>query len=81
MSLPRFDVHQHLWPEPFLAALERRTEPPCLRRSRDGLTLVLAGEPEAPFDPAPHDPARYAAGAQRLIRDGYLPPAKPISES
>jgi uncharacterized peroxidase-related enzyme len=30
---------------------------------------------------APHDPARYAAGAQRLIRDGYLPPAKPISES
>jgi len=58
MSLPRFDVHQHLWPEPFLAALERRTEPPCLRRSRDGLTLVLAGEPEAPFDPAPHDPAR-----------------------
>ena len=57
MSLPRFDVHQHLWPEPFLAALERRTEPPCLRRSRDGLTLVLAGEPEAPFDPAPHDPA------------------------
>ena len=57
MSLPRFDVHQHLWPEPFLAALERRTEPPCLRRSRAGLTLVLAGEPEAPFDPAPHDPA------------------------
>ena len=58
MPLPRYDVHQHLWPEPFLAALERRTEPPCLRRSRDGLTLVLAGEPEAPFDPAPHDPAR-----------------------
>ena len=58
MSLPRFDVHQHLWPEPFLAALERRTAPPCLRRSHDGLTLVLAGEPEAPFDPAPHDPER-----------------------
>jgi 6-methylsalicylate decarboxylase len=61
MSLPRFDVHQHLWPEPFLDALERRTDPPCLRRSRDGLTLVLAGEPEAPFDPAPHDPERRRA--------------------
>jgi hypothetical protein len=24
MLLPRVDVHQHLWPEPFLAALERR---------------------------------------------------------
>jgi hypothetical protein len=54
----RIDVHQHLWPEPFIAALERRTEPPCLRRSRDELTLVLAGEPEAPFEPAPHDPGR-----------------------
>jgi 6-methylsalicylate decarboxylase len=58
MSPPRIDVHQHLWTEPFLTALERRTDPPRLRRSRDRLTLVLAGEPEAPFDPAPHDPAR-----------------------
>ena len=24
---------------------------------------------------APEDPARYAAGAQRLIKEGYLPPA------
>ena len=58
MTSLRYDVHQHLWPEPFLAALERRTEPPFLRRTRDGLTLVLAGEPEAPFDPAPHDAGR-----------------------
>jgi len=64
MTALRYDVHQHLWPEPFLAALERRTEPPFLRRTRDGLTLVLAGEPEAPFDPAPHD-----AGLRREALD------------
>jgi 6-methylsalicylate decarboxylase len=78
MPLPRFDVHQHLWPEPFLAALERRTEPPCLRRSRAGLTLVLAGEPEAPFDPAPHDPDRRRGeirgdGADRALVSMSLP--------
>src|SRR5919197_5473288 len=58
MPLPRIDIHQHLWPEPFLDALARRSEPPFLRRTRGGPTLVLAGEPEAPFDPGPHDPAR-----------------------
>lgn len=31
------DIHQHLWPEQFRAALARRTEPPRL----DGATLVL----------------------------------------
>ena len=36
-------------------------------RTRDGLTLVLAGEPEAPFDPAPHDPR---AAARRSEADG-----------
>jgi hypothetical protein len=56
MPLPRYDLHQHLWPEPFLAALERRTDAPALRRERDGTTtLVLAGEPAAPFSAAPHD--------------------------
>ena len=28
---------------------------------------------------APEDPALYAAGAQRLITDGYLPPGEPPS--
>jgi predicted TIM-barrel fold metal-dependent hydrolase len=31
--MPRFDVHQHLWPEPLVVALERRSEPPRLRGS------------------------------------------------
>lgn len=26
---------------------------------------------------APGDPAQYAAGAQRLVTQGYLPPARP----
>jgi 6-methylsalicylate decarboxylase len=59
--LPRYDVHQHLWPEPFVAALLRRSDAPALRRSAAapaGLELVLAGEPAAPFDPGAHDPDR-----------------------
>jgi predicted TIM-barrel fold metal-dependent hydrolase len=35
-----FDVHQHLWPQLFLDALERRSEPPCLR---DGELVLEEG--------------------------------------
>jgi hypothetical protein len=35
------DVHQHLWPEPFLCALEARRDPPRLRGNR--LELALEG--------------------------------------
>jgi hypothetical protein len=55
------DIHQHLWPEPLLRALERRDEPPRLLRRRAGWVLRVAGEPEAPFDPGEHDPDRRAA--------------------
>jgi hypothetical protein len=61
MLLPRFDVHQHLWPEPFRAALERRSAPPFLRHAPEAPELVLAGEPTGAFDAAPHDPARRRA--------------------
>ena len=57
----RIDIHQHLWPEPLLRGLERRSDPPCLVRRRDGWVLRVQGEPEAPFDPADHDPDRRAA--------------------
>jgi hypothetical protein len=51
------DVHQHLWPEAFVAALSRRREPPCLRTGE----LVL-GEGAFPYDPATDDlGARLAA--------------------
>jgi predicted TIM-barrel fold metal-dependent hydrolase len=40
------DVHQHLWPEPFVAALSARTEPPRLA----GSNLHLEGEPVWPLN-------------------------------
>jgi 6-methylsalicylate decarboxylase len=55
------DIHQHLWPEPLLRALEQRHEPPMLVTSGRGWTLRLRGEPEAPVDLGDHDPDRRAA--------------------
>jgi hypothetical protein len=52
------DLHQHLWPEPFVAALRARRTPPRL----DGWTLHLPGERAYAVDPAQHDPERRAAG-------------------
>lgn len=49
-----YDVHQHLWPEPLVAALAARTAPPLIR----GHTLVL--DPEGEFE---LDPAAYGLGA------------------
>jgi len=40
------DVHQHLWPEPFVAALSARSKPP---RLSDG-NLYLDGEPVWPLN-------------------------------
>jgi hypothetical protein len=51
------DVHQHLWPEPFLAALRARRTAPRL----DGWTLHLPGERPYAIDPAHHDPDTRAA--------------------
>jgi len=56
---PALDVHQHLWPEPFLAVLRARREPPRL----DRWTLHLPGEPPIAVQPADHDPC---------IRAGWL---------
>jgi len=54
------DVHQHLWPEPFLAALRARRSPPRL----DGWELLLPGERPYAIDPADHDPALRAEQAR-----------------
>src|SRR4051812_4667177 len=59
------DVHQHLWPEPLLAALARRRAAPSLRRHEGGWALRAPGEPERPIDLAAHDPVRRAG----LLRD------------
>jgi hypothetical protein len=55
--MPRVDVHQHLWPEPFVEALRRRTSPPRV----EGTTLELV-EGTFPIDLAAQDwEARLAA--------------------
>jgi predicted TIM-barrel fold metal-dependent hydrolase len=55
-TAPRIDIHQHLWPEPFRAALGRRGEPPRLFPEDGGLRLEMAHEPACPVHPAAHDP-------------------------
>ncbi|UQX88750.1 amidohydrolase [Jatrophihabitans telluris] len=49
-SPARIDVHQHLWPLPFVEALRARTHVPYLR----GWTLYTAGEPPYEVDAGAH---------------------------
>jgi hypothetical protein len=58
---PRFDLHQHLWPERLIALLARRRTLPRLWRSGAEWRLRLRGEPDCAVDLAAHDPARRAA--------------------
>jgi hypothetical protein len=60
-SLASIDVHQHLWPEGFVAALSRRRVAPLVRREGRGFVVRVPGEPDSPFGPATHDPALRAA--------------------
>ncbi len=53
------DVHQHLWPPAFLAALRARRTAPRI----EDWALVLPGERPYAIDPADHDPAARAAQA------------------
>lgn len=48
------DLHQHLWPEPFIAALRAREAAPRL----EGWELHLPGERSYAVDPSDHDPLR-----------------------
>jgi hypothetical protein len=57
------DLHQHLWPEPFLDALRARRSEPRL----DGWELRLAGERPFAVDPVAHDPE---ARAEQAVADG-----------
>jgi hypothetical protein len=61
---PMIDLHQHLWPAPFLAALRARNRPPRLVE----WTLELPGDAPYAVDPAAHDVDRRAAAAtERLV--------------
>src|SRR4051794_26676745 len=57
------DLHQHLWPAPFLRALRARPRPPRL----DGWTLELEGEPPFRVDPAAHD---VGARTEQALAEG-----------
>ena len=59
-----YDVHQHLWPESFVAALAERTSPPLIRSH----TLVLEHEGEFELDPAVY--GTEACIADELIARG-----------
>jgi predicted TIM-barrel fold metal-dependent hydrolase len=52
----RVDLHQHLWPEPFVSALSARRTPPRIERRDGDLWLELAFEPGGPVSAACHDP-------------------------
>jgi predicted TIM-barrel fold metal-dependent hydrolase len=66
MPMPRFDLHQHLWPESLIGALASRRSAPCLRCDASGRwRLELSGEPVCDVELADHDPQRRAALAQR----------------
>lgn len=72
MSTPT-DLHQHAWPEPFLAALSARTDGPRTRVEADGSwRLLLPGEPdcvlgECEIDLHRREGALFAAGIDRAL--------------
>lgn len=63
----RTDVHQHLWTEPLVEALARRTASPRLRRSGDHWQLDLPAEESCLLPGVPEPPERRA---ELLRRDG-----------
>jgi hypothetical protein len=64
--MPRYDLHQHLWPEPLVAALARRRDAPRMRCDAAGRWRVEPrGEPGSPVDLRDHDPDRRARLAAR----------------
>jgi predicted TIM-barrel fold metal-dependent hydrolase len=62
------DVHQHIWTEPLVEALERRDALPFIRRERGLVMLHLAGERPCILDLAAETGGRRAA----LVREDGL---------
>jgi hypothetical protein len=56
----KIDVHQHLWTEPLLRALQDRWELPFVRREHGLTVLFLAGERPYVIDLSSEQPARRA---------------------
>jgi 6-methylsalicylate decarboxylase len=61
----KIDVHQHIWTEPLVAALARRSELPFVRREQGLKVLFLAGERPYVIDLSTELPASRAALVQQ----------------
>ena len=73
------DLHQHLWPEPLLAALARRDAPPRLVLRGREWTLELAGEAPSVVAPADHDPVARPLEAELAGLDVVgIAPSSPL---
>ncbi len=67
--MPAIDVHQHVWPETLLRALERRSSPPHARRRAGDWEITLAHEPAFTVAESVEDrsDAVVAAGLDRAL--------------
>jgi predicted TIM-barrel fold metal-dependent hydrolase len=75
----RVDVHQHLWPEPFVAALSRRTRPPRLRGAGPRPRLEMVHEPACSIGLADHDvEARMRALDALEVTCAVVSPSSPV---
>jgi hypothetical protein len=73
------DIHQHLWTEPLLDALERRRRLPFLRRRGRQLTLYLGGEAPSMIEPAgQHLEARLALLEQDGVDRAVIALSSPL---
>jgi 6-methylsalicylate decarboxylase len=71
-SMTAVDVHQHLWPDEVLRALEGRSSAPRAVWRNSAWEVRLRGEPSFEIDPSEHDPERRRAdlpqtGVERAI--------------
>ncbi len=64
-NMMKIDVHQHLWTEPLVEALARRSELPFVRHENGLTILYLAGERPYVIDLSGEDPAERAALIER----------------
>ena len=71
------DVHQHLWTEPLVRALERRHEFPFVRHEHGLTVLFLAGERPYVIDLASEAPQRRA-GLPPVPRVGPAARGRPL---
>lgn len=66
------DIHQHLWPEPFISALSARSAAPCLHGTGPQLSLELGWEPSCSIDLRNHDPQRRITELDRQEIDSAV---------